>query len=174
MDDFDPTNDFPKEIYNEKECKKFNSVYCKLFNSLKIINCFITEILFFIVNVVIDLFLLTQYGIFLNNKEKIFKKSLEIKNENKKKKKRITRMVIIFSLLFFISHFPEFISSIFLLVYSDKLSRSFDYNLTTNLINDETQVFGLISIFCQFYVFLKFNNKFYSGFKSLFRSKLKT
>jgi hypothetical protein len=167
MDDFDPTNDFPKEIYNDITCNQFYSVYCSLFNSLKILNSFINDILFFIINFVIDLTLLNQYGKFLNKKEKIMKQSLEAKNENKKQKKRITRMVIIVSTLFFISHFPEFISSILLLAYSKILSRVFDYNLSTNLINDEAQVFTLISISCQFYIFLKFNKNFYSGFKCL-------
>jgi hypothetical protein len=171
MDDVDPTDDFPKEIHNEQECDKLYSLYCSLFNSLKIINCFINDILFLIVNFVIDITLLNQYGKFLNNKEKISNASLEARNENKNKKKRITRMVLIASTLFFVSHFPEFISSILLLVYSKKLSRIFDYHLSTNLINDEAQVFTLISISFQFYVLIKFNNNFHVGFKHLFKKK---
>ena len=77
-------------------------------------------------------------------------------------------MVVVVSSLFFVSHFPEFISSILLLVYSEKLARAFDYNLSTSLINDEAQVFTLISIAFQFYVFLIFNNNFFAGFKFLF------
>ena len=118
--------------------------------------------------------MLNEYGKFLDKKAKILKSSLDSKNENKKQKKRITRMVFIVSLLFFVSHFPEFLTSILLLVYSKKLSNLSDSMLSTNLINEEAQVFTLVSISCQFYVFLKFNKNFYTGFKCLLSKKITT
>ena len=165
MDDLDPTNDFPREIYSDKKCHQFYSVYCSLFNSLKILNSFINDILFFVINFAIDLFFVNQYGKFMNKKAKILNASPDAKNENKKQKKRVTRMVVIVGLLFFVSHFPEFLSSLILLIYSENLTKIFDYHFSTSLINEEAQVFTLVSISCQFYVFLKFNNSFYAGFK---------
>jgi ferredoxin-fold anticodon binding domain-containing protein len=171
MDDIDPTTDFPREIYSNRKCHQLYSVYCGLFSSLKIINRFINDILFFVVNFVIDLCLLNRYSKYMNQKANILSASVDAVNENKKQKKRTARMVITVSSLFFVSNFPEFMLSLILMIYSNSMVNIFDFHFSTSLINEEAQVFTLVSISFQLYVLIRFNKNFSAGFKDLLAIK---
>ncbi len=84
-----------------------------------------------------------------------------------KSKKNLNRMIFYNSLIYIVSHLPEFFTTIFLIAFSRKISNFCYFNVSCDLINEEAEFFGLISMACQFYVFKIFDRNFCSSFNDL-------
>ena len=70
---------------------------------------------------------------------------------------------------------PEFIISILLLSFRDKITHFCAHQITCDLVNEEAQFFNLISIMCTFYLLLIFDRNFEESFYSKlkrFKTKL--
>jgi hypothetical protein len=67
---------------------------------------------------------------------------------------------------FFISHMPEFIISILLLSFRDKIIDFCTNQVPCDLLNEEAQFFNLISIMCTFFLLLIFDRNFKESFHS--------
>jgi hypothetical protein len=159
--------DFPFEIRNEDFCKNQNNQFeCKLFNSFKLSNQFLNDIFCVFLNVFIDLFLLKKFKKHLHNKSsKIV--SLDQHKNLQKSKKNINRMIFFNSFLYIFSHMPEFVSTLVLILFAKNISLFCDNNLSCDLINEEAQVFCLISIAFQFLIFRIFDKNFKVSFLEL-------
>ena len=72
-------------------------------------------------------------------------------------------LTIITNIFYFISYFPEFLSTILTIVYSKGISYM-NFNFSANLINEIFEVFGIVSILSNFYIFLIFNKNFHVSF----------
>ena len=161
---------FPLEIYDIENCYNDN-LKCKLFKAFNLINDFIIYMIFFLVNITIDFFLVKISKKNLENKQKVThdKKML---NSASKCNKKITKMVIVNGLLFLIAYTPEFLSRI-LLFFLDKylFTFCFLYYSCKNLI-DLAEFFTFFSISFQFFMYNKFNKKFNEQF-NLLKLKIK-
>ena len=161
VSNYDPTTDFPREIYNEIYCETKKNFYCDFFRIMKLSTIFINDILIYLINFIIDLVLIKSFRSYLAQKQKI----LNNNEDSSKKTNKITKMVIISNILHLVSYFPEFIASIFIITYSHNIAKFFDYNFTSNLVNEEFEFFGLISISMNFFILCNFNRNFYDGFQ---------
>jgi hypothetical protein len=152
--------DFPYEYYDENHCKFKESFLCDFFNSMKIFNNVLNDIVFVSINVIFDLLLLKQFRENLKHKDKIKANSEKDKLDQKKQKDHVNKMVIVNSILYLISHMPEFLVSILLIIYTRKISNFCLNNLSCDLINEVAEFFNIISIVFQFFVFKTFNKNF--------------
>jgi hypothetical protein len=174
-DSIDSSAEYPLEIYNEMTCSltRFTSK-CKLFDSLKIVNNLFNDILFFVFNIALDLFMLKYFNQAIDHKISLRKSNAD-NTDLFNKKKKINRLVILNGILFFISHMPEFIIAILLLSFREKITHFCTHQIPCDLLNEEAQFFYLISIMCTFYLFLIFDRNFKESFHSRvkqFKAKL--
>ena len=162
---YNTTKSFPLELFDVDNCRDEN-FKCKLFRGFNLINHFIIDFVFFLINIIIDLYLLEISKKFLKNKKKITldKKILDSASKSNKK---ITKMVLINGLLFFIAYAPQFLSRILLLAFDKYLFKfCFLYYSCKNL-TDLAEFFTFFSISFQFFLYKKFNNKFSEQFRLL-------
>jgi hypothetical protein len=159
--------DFPYEYYDDNRCKLKHTFLCDFFNSMKIFNNVINDIVFVCINIIFDLLLLKQFRENLKHKDKIKANSDKDKLDQKKQKDHINKMVIVNSILYLTSHMPEFVVSILLIIYTRKISNFCLNNLSCDLINEEAEFFNIMSIVFQFHVFKAFNKKFSESYLDL-------
>ena len=160
---------FPLEIRDEYYCDSQNSsirFQCKLFNTFKIINSFLNDILLVILNILIDCILLVKFHKYLDKKS-VHVVDLDHHKNIQKSKTNINRMIFCNSILYITSHLPEFATVILLIVDSQKISKFCQYNYSCDLISEESEFFGLISIVFQFYIFKIFDKNFKTSFQDL-------
>ena len=89
------------------------------------------------------------------------------RHEIEKCKKSVNRMILFNSLIYILSHLPEFTITLLLIVYAEKISNFCQNKFSCDLLNEEAEFFGLISIVCQFYVFKIFDKNFNTSFAHL-------
>jgi hypothetical protein len=160
----------PFDKYSETECKKNFTPYCYLFQAMKQINYFLNDFLLYLINFVIDIKLVIDYNAYLIKKQKLLGSSTathHIENghnnhneEAKTKENKITRMVVISNTLYLLTSLPEFLSSLFLNIFSGDLSHLLAYNFSTSIITNESEVFCLLSIVLNLYILVFFNQNF--------------
>ena len=76
-------------------------------------------------------------------------------------------MILFNSFIYIVSHLPEFLVTLLLIVYSKKISNFCNDKFSCDLLNEEAEFFCLISIVCQFYVFKIFDKNFKRSFEEL-------
>ena len=76
-------------------------------------------------------------------------------------------MILFNSFIYVLSHLPEFIITLLLIIYSKNISNFCKNKFSCDLLNEEAEFFGLISIVCQFYVFKIFDKNFKRSFNGL-------
>jgi hypothetical protein len=167
--DRNPRKDFPFETRDEFFCQnKLNAIQCIFFNSFKILNRFLNDILSVILNVIIDFCLFKNFNLHLKEKVALTRRNiyldLDFHKDIKKKKKNLNRMILLNGFIYILSHIPEFLSSILLIVFSKKISHFCFVRLSCDLVNEEMAIFSLISIVTQFYIFLMFDKNFRKSF----------
>jgi hypothetical protein len=161
------TKNFPFEKYDIGSCNK-NDYHCSLFRALNVINDFIKDIMFFIINFIIDIFLYCNSKKNLENKKKLTNDHKHI-NMAIKSKNRINQMVFINGFVFFIAYFPEFIANILLITFDNYINKFCILYISCKNISELAQFFNFISISFQFFVYKKFNKRFNKSFNSLRR-----
>ena len=160
--------EFPYEIRDEHFCNdELNKFQCQLFNAFKIANRALNDILFVILNILIDLILLIKFQRLMNNKLRQIN-DLAQRTLIEKSKKHLNRMILVNSFIYIFSHLPEFSMTLLLIVYSKSILNFYKYEFSCDLLNEEAEVFGLLSIVCQFYVFKIFDKNFKSSFNEKF------
>ena len=164
--------EFPFEIRDEQYCSnQMNKFQCQLFNAFKIANRSLNDVLFVILNILIDLILFIRFKRHMANKLcQINDLAQRISIE--KSKKNVNRMILLNSFIYVFSHLPEFTTTLLLIVFSKKISNFCSNKFSCDLLNEEAEFFGLISIVCQFYVFKIFDNNFKRSFNDLVNSFL--
>ena len=165
----DPSKEFPYEKRNEKFCSyQINRLACFFFNAFKIFNSALTSLAVVILNSVIDLSLIRDYSIDINKKLKMASSKNKIE-ELKKKKKKVTIMVIVYGVIFFISHMPEFITTILLIFFANQIKAFCQEKLSCDLINEEAEFFNLISIVSIFFILKKYDHNFRDSWNDLLK-----
>ena len=97
-----------------------NKFQCKIFNIFKLVNRSLNDILFMILNILIDLILLIKFKSLMDGKlQQIHDLAQRILIE--KSKKHLNRMILFNSFIYVFSHLPEFTMTLLLIVYSKKI-----------------------------------------------------
>jgi len=137
-----------------------------LFYSFKIIMKSLNGLLFFVIVILIDLFLLHYFNKQMSAKlthttDKAKQAELEAK------KKSTNQMIIINGCITALAHLPEFVITILLVCFRQFLTRFCTEYLSCDLINEEAQFFCLISMTFQFFIFMKYNKSLRESFLDL-------
>ena len=165
--DVDVKKDFPYEFRNEFYCNdEMHKYECKLFNAFKIVNRILNDILCIFLNVLIDLILLTKFKQHMESKLKQINDLAQHKLIEKSKK-NLNRMILFNSFIYVLSHLPEFLVTLLLIIYSKAISNFCKNKFSCDLLNEEAEFFCLISIVCQFYVLRNFDKNFKRSFEEL-------
>ncbi len=168
-----PELEFPYEIVNEYKCDESNNendtlrFKCHLFDAFKIINKFFNDILFFVLNLVIDSLLLKFFNRDMQRKLRMRSPTLDSADLLKKKKK-VNRMVFTNGFIIFVTHMPEFVVTLMLLVFRNRIANFCTYKLPCDLIDEEAQSLSLVSTVAQCFVFVKFDKNFRESFLDLY------
>jgi hypothetical protein len=121
------TFDFPEEIRSSVEYCSTNKVECQFFEIMKLFNNLLNDVLMLILTLIIDILLLKNYGEMLIKKKKI---SYGKANKANEAKHRITKMVIINGMIYFVAHLPELSSVILLYIFRADLFEFCLYSMT--------------------------------------------
>jgi hypothetical protein len=137
---------------------------CKLFWSLNLVNNFLNNILFLFLSLVIDVLMIR-----FSNKIILEKRALNCPHlkEAIDFKAKLNKMINTNASLFFISHIPEFVVTLLLIVYKHYI---FDFcfsDFSCNELIEMAQTFHFISIGFQFFIFLGFDRNFYRSLRNL-------
>ena len=160
-----PLKSFPYEIYDENMCKEQKKRHiCQLFTSLKIADSAANDIIFFVVCLTIDFCLFVSFKKEIKLKKKISNMKAE---DLDKKQGDLSKMIIINGVIYFVSHSPEFVTSVLLVVFARRISNFCRSKIPCDIFNENAQFFCLISISLQFFIFLRFNHNFQTSYKSL-------
>ena len=92
-------------------------------------------------NLILVLYFFVAFEKEIKNKKRLL--STRYIDELDKKQDDLTKMLILNGILYFISHFPELISSVFLIVFSKKLVNFCEYKYSCDLINENAQFLPL-------------------------------
>ena len=87
--------------------------------------------------------------------------------EFKEKSKKVTRMVFINNAVYFVSHVPSLVVTLFLIVYSKRMAQFCTERISCDILNEEAEVFILVSMISNFFIFLYFNRNFNESFFDL-------
>ena len=167
--------DFPLDIYGVYYCenstlKTKNFVFkCKLFTVFNLINNVLNNIVIFLISLLIDIFLIRFAKQILNKKRDLFPPNdIEITKAMNLKEK-VVRLTIVNSVVYFLSHVPDFVITLLILVFRQKF-KQVCFNLISCLeIIEIAQAFNFCSISLQFFVFLKFDRFFKQSILDLCR-----
>lgn len=137
-----------------------------MFKIFKIVNRSLNDLLFVILNVLIDVILLIEFkkrmDIKLDQIEDIAQRKLIEKN-----KQNVNHMILFNSFIYIMSHLPAFTMTLLLLIYSEIISIFCNNRSSCDLLHEEAEFFGLISIVCQFFVFKLFDRQFKMSFNEI-------
>ncbi len=103
----------------------------------------------------------------LKSKKKLFSSDEAHIDEALRFKQKINRMILVNGLLYFVSHFPEFLVTLLLIVFRRKLEHHcFTLFSCVDLI-EMAQSLNFVMIFAQFFLFKKFDKNFHDSFQNL-------
>jgi hypothetical protein len=164
---YDYRKSFPFEKRDGQFClDERNTFSCRLFNTFKLVNQSFNGFLFLTLNLIIDIYLVYTF------RDEMRQKSLLEFNkakceEFKKKTEKVTKMVLINSLVYFVSHAPIFVTTILLIAYAKRMAIFCTERMSCDLINEEADVFILVSMILNFFIFLFFNRHFDESFQEV-------
>jgi hypothetical protein len=140
---------------------------CQFFTVINLINNVFNNIIFFFVSFVIDLNLIHASNENLKSKKRLFASNQAHIDEALRFKVKINRMILVNGLFYFISHFPEFLVTLLLIVFRKTLEHHcFTLFSCVDLI-EISQSLNFVMIFAQFFLFKKFDNNFHDSFHNL-------
>ena len=141
---------------------------CNLFKAFNTVNNILNNIVFFVLSVCIDMCLIQFTNRNLARKVKLFSisESLALQQAIKLKEKA-SKLTLFNGMLYFISHIPDFVVSILLLIYGEKMS-NFCFSLFSCVeLLQIMQSFNFFSLAFQFFIFKKFDKNFSDSFNDL-------
>jgi hypothetical protein len=157
---------FPYEISNEKTCAYFKTFNfrCNIFKWLKFFDIFLNDLLFFILNLIIDVVL---YFLF---KKEIEKKKLVTSanvHDLEEKQKDLNKMLLINGCVYFMSHFPQFLLTLLMVLNLESILNFCLNKLSCDMVNEITGFFSMLIITFQYFIFLRFNHNIRNSFDDL-------
>jgi hypothetical protein len=166
------SEDFPFETITTLFCYDAEQNRCRFFDSLKLTNEIINDVLLFFLNILIDISLIYHFNKDIDHKMKIRAQNAD-NSDLVKSKKYTNRMVVLSGLVFFLSSFPQFAVLILNFVFRGEFLDKFCFtNLyyMCNLFDDLAQFFSIFTMLFQFYIFLIFNKNFRESFNDKWTS----
>ena len=148
---------FPSDLLSFKSFQK----KCELFVALNMVNNIFNNILFFFISILIDVGLIRFTNHNLERKKHLFngEETLEL-TQAKKLKEKVNKMIVTNGLLYFMSHAPEFVMALVILVFEKRLSNICLKSISCVELIDITHVFSFISMCFQILIFKKFDSNF--------------
>ena len=182
IDSFEITQDlaninkaFPTDKYNYMSCDvELKIGLCSFFNIMRIVSSFINDVLFFLITIIFDIFLINGINLFIKRKKNLIENFVE--DEDAKKRNKLSKMIIINNIIYLISHLPEFLLTISLIIFPDQIYFLCTKNFKCENFNELAQVFIFISIISQLSLNKSFNKIFCESYENIFlklRTKLK-
>ena len=163
--------DYRKEFPYESRVGNFCHTLptqCKLFNAFKIATQVLDGVGFFLLNVIIDVLLLKKYSSKLRSKAHLIGiQNADSVEEFKKKKHKLTKMVVFNSFFYFCAHVPKLCTTTLLIVFAEKLTYFCKETLSCDLINEEAEFFVLFSMAGNFFICYYFNRNFRQSVREL-------
>jgi hypothetical protein len=158
---------FPTDKYNYMSCDGIYSIgsLCFFYNIFKIINSFVNDILFFVLQFVFDIVLINDISLFIKRKKNIVENFVE--DEDMKKKNKLSKMIIINNIIYLISHLPDFLLTLSLILFSEQIYFLCTKKLKCENFNELTQVFIFISIVSQLSINKSFNKIFCESYENI-------
>jgi hypothetical protein len=156
---------FPFNSYDVRYCGLEANAFCKLFWSFNLVNNFLNNILFLFLSLVIDVLMIRFSSKILKEKRALNSPHL---NEAIEFKARLNKMIITNASLFFISHIPEFVVTLLLIIFKKTLFEFCSSDFSCFELIEVAQTFHFISIGFQFFIFLKFDRNFLNSFRDIF------
>ena len=157
---------FPFDAYGINYCEfniysiKAFAFKCKLFQILNLINNVFDNILFLLISVILDV-LLVRFSNELLKKKQILISSEKVLTQALIYKETVNKMIITNGTLYFMSHVPEFVITVILIVLEKKLAHFCNYMFSCTKIIEIAQSFNALSISLQFFIFyLLFDKNF--------------
>ena len=129
-----------------------------------IVTTLVNDILLVLSNITIDIVLLKNFHTILNNKARHLVDDEQHMNIQKSRK-NVNRMIFVNSLLYIVSHLPESLTTLLLIMYSKKIVNFCQFNFSCDLLNEEAAFFSLLSMMGQFYVFRIFDKNFRASYQ---------
>ena len=123
--------------------------------------------IFIILNLTIDLILVKGFKQEIRRKVKLGIHDLKKLEDLKQKELKLIKMIIINGSIYFMSHIPECLTTLLLIIYKNKLTSFCFSRLSCDLINEQAEFFILISMVANFFIFKTFNITFHESFKKL-------
>ena len=162
-----PNREFPYEKIEDISCVQFKRFECKLFSVFKIIDRSVNDIAFFVFNVALDVALFKKFKEKINKKKKILSGSHA--KEMAKKTDNLTKMIIINSMVNFVSLFLPFVSAVSLIAFAKRLEMFCTWKVSCDLINENFQFFSTLPVVLQFFIFCRrFNANFKASLRQIF------
>ena len=169
--DFDQS--FPFDAFGINYCEKEDNIFlqCKLFSLFNLVNNLLNNVIFLVFSILIDASLIKFSN---ENLKRKLEMSLDEAHvlEAIKLKKKINKMIVTNGTLYFFSHIPEFLTTIFLIIFSKRLAHFCYVYISCLELSELAESFNFLSIASQIFVFLKFDKNFKESFDNLI-SKLR-
>jgi hypothetical protein len=157
---------FPFNAYDVRYCGLETNTICKLFWSLNVVNNFLNNILFLLLSLLIDFLMIRFSSRILKEKRALNCPHLE---DAIKFKAKLNKMIITNASLFVISHVPEFVVTLLLIIFKNTLFEFCFNGFSCFELIEMAQTFHFISIGFQFFIFLKFDKNFSNSFREFFK-----
>lgn len=164
---------FPFDAYSPQYCGFESSEFifakknCKLFNGFNIV---INNLLFLLINLLIDILMIRftnknlRRNMLMSTDTRAFSEAVKLKTKVKK-------IIIANGSLYFLAHIPEFVVTLLLIIFSQKLYDFCNYFFSCTELIGIAEGFNFLSIVFQLFIFLKFDRNFRESFKEMFQMK---
>ena len=130
------------------------------------INNILNNIVFLFISVIIDICLIRFANKNYEHKKELFHDPKHLE-EALAHKNKVKKLILTNGILFFFSHIPEFVSTLALIIFKEKLHLfCFTYFSSTE-INEIFEKFSFIGIGLQFFVYKHFDQNFISSLNDL-------
>jgi hypothetical protein len=159
---------FPFNSYDVKYCGLEANAICKLFWSFNLVNNFLNNILFLFLSLVIDVLMIRFSSKILKEKRALNCPHLE---DVIKFKTNINKLIITNASLFFISHIPEFVVTLLLIIFNKTLFEFCFNGFSCFELIEMAQTFHFISIGFQFFIFLRFDRNFLNSIREIVKTQ---
>ena len=141
---------------------------CTFFTVFNMINIILNNVLFFFISIVIDIGLIRFAKQNLERKLNISSLGeLHGVNQAKNLKEKVTKMIIVNGLLFFVSHVPEFVVTLVMLALHNQLAYKCMNEISCLEMIDIAQTFNFLSMGLQLLVFKHFDKNFNKSLEDL-------
>ena len=148
-------------------------VKCQLFAALNIINNILNNICFMFISISIDVGLIKFTSENVARKKRLFvDEDTQDVIQAIRLKEKVNKMIITNGLLYFVSHSPEFVMTIVLLVFYEQLWTYCSDKMSCVEIIDIAQVFNFLSMGFQIFVFSHFDKNFSKSMENVLHKML--